>query len=67
VWGDDIKLRRRGRLLEVEDESCLMSLERENTFEKMVGMVIVMKVTKVSSQAAALEDAGALESVEKSI
>jgi hypothetical protein len=44
-----------------------MSLERENTFEKMVGMVIVMKVTKVSSQAAALEEAGALESVEKSI
>jgi hypothetical protein len=51
-------------LLEVEDEFCLMSLERENTFEKMVGMVTVMKV---SSQAAALEEAGALESVEKSI
>jgi hypothetical protein len=54
-------------LLEVEDESCLMSLERENTFEKMVGMVTVMKVMMVSSQAAALEEAGALESVEKSI
>lgn len=67
MWGDDIKLCRRGRLLEVEDESCLMSLERENTFQKMVGMVTVMKVMMVSSQAAALEEAGALESVEKSI
>jgi hypothetical protein len=29
---------------EVEDESLLTSLERENTFEKMVGMMTVMKV-----------------------
>ena len=56
MWGDDIKLCRRERLLEVE-----------NTFQKMVGMVTVMKVMMVSSQAAALEEADALESAEKSI
>jgi len=45
----------------------LTSLERENTFEKMVGMLTVMKVMMGSSQAAALAEPGALQSTERSI